>query len=269
MSTTAMNTTLAQPAARGSDVVRQVAVVLATVMTLTVNVLANALPINGQQTGEISDRFPVFFVPAGYVFSIWLVIYIGLVAYTVFQVLPAQRANPRLRAIGWWYVLSGVANSAWIFLWHYNLFVWSVVVMLALLASLAVIYLRLAPARRQVGRAEWWTTNLTFSVYLGWITVATVANVTAALYYVGWNGGFLPPEWWAAAMMIVATALGFILLWRYRDIAYALVLVWAIAGIGVKQSAAPLVAGSAWVLVAVLVAGLLWFGLRRPAESKG
>ena len=240
---------------------------LATVVTVTVNVLANALPINGQRTGEISDRFPVFFVPAGYVFTIWLVIYIGLAAYTVFQALPAQRADPRLRAIGWWYVVSGVANSVWIFLWHYNLFVWSVVVMAALLASLIVVYLRLAPTRRQVTRAEWWTTNVPFSIYLGWITVATVANITAALYYVGWNGGFLPPEWWAAIMMAVATALGIVLLWRYRDIAYVLVLIWAIAGIGVKQSAAPVVAGSAWVLVAILAAALVWIAVRRPVES--
>jgi hypothetical protein len=267
MSINTVNAMQVQPAARGTDVIRQVAVVLATIVTITVNVLANALPINGQRTGEISDRFPVFFVPAGYVFSIWLVIYIGLAAYTVFQALPAQRANPRLQAIGWWYVLSAAANSVWIFLWHYNLFVWSVVVMLALLASLLVVYLRLAPTRRQVARAEWWTTNLPFSVYLGWITVATVANITAALYYVGWNGGFLPPEWWAALMMVVATALGVILLWRYRDFAYALVLVWAIAGIAVKQSAAPVVAGGAWVLVAVLAAALGWFAVRRPAES--
>lgn len=267
MSANAMNPMQVPAAARGADVIRQVAVAVATIVTITVNVLANALPINGQQTGEISDRFPVFFVPAGYVFTIWLVIYIGLVAYTVFQALPSQRANPRLRAIGWWYVLSAAANSVWIFLWHYNLFVWSVLAMLTLLASLVVIYLRLAPARRQVARAEWWTTNLPFSIYLGWITVATVANITVALYYVGWNGGFLLPEWWTALMMAVATALGVILLWRYRDFAYALVLVWAIAGIAVKQSAAALVAGSAWGLVAVLAAALVWFAVRRPARS--
>ena len=100
------------------DIVRQVVNLLATVATITINGLANALPLNGQTTGEISDRFDVYFVPAGYVFSIWGLIYLALSAFAVYQALPAQRENPHLRRIGYLFALSCVANSAWIFLWH-------------------------------------------------------------------------------------------------------------------------------------------------------
>src|SRR5271157_3029988 len=99
------------------DITRQISVVLSVVVTLVVNILADALPINGQNTGQISDRFKVYFVPAGYVFSIWGLIYIGLIVYDIYQALPSQRENPRLQATGWWIVLGGLANSAWIFLW--------------------------------------------------------------------------------------------------------------------------------------------------------
>src|SRR5690349_5674238 len=98
--------------ATSGDLFRQGLVVLTTIVTITVNILANALPINGQNTGEISDRFDVYFVPAGYVFSIWGLIYLLLISYTVYQALPSQRANPVQRSIGYWYVLSGVANTA-------------------------------------------------------------------------------------------------------------------------------------------------------------
>src|SRR5512138_3929929 len=129
------------------DTLRQYANLLSVLLALTVNILASALPLNGQNTGEISDRFKVYFVPAGYVFSIWGLIYIGLIAYAVYQALPSQRENPRLRATGWWIALGGLANSAWIFLWHYNQFPLTLVAMLTLLVTLIVTYLRLGIGR--------------------------------------------------------------------------------------------------------------------------
>ncbi len=170
------------------DIIRQIAVVLSVLVTVIVNILANALPLNGLNTGEISDRFEVYFVPAGYVFSIWGLIYIGLIAYAVFQALPSQRQNPRLRATGWWTVLAGLANSVWIFLWHYEQFPATLAAMLVLLASLIVTYLRLGTGRTTVSPAEKWAVRIPFSIYLGWITVATIANVTSLLDYpeLGW-----------------------------------------------------------------------------------
>ena len=129
------------------DTLRQIITVIAVVATIVVNALANILPFNGQETGAISDRFAIYFVPAGYVFSIWGLIYLGLIAYAIFQALPAQRENPRLRSIGGLFLLSSVANIAWIFLWHYEVFAATLPVMLVLLGSLIAIYLRLGTGR--------------------------------------------------------------------------------------------------------------------------
>src|SRR4030067_3239189 len=125
------------------DFVRQTIVVLTVAATIIVNILANALPLNNLNTGEISDRFKVSFVPAGYVFSIWGLIYIGLIAYAIFQALPSQRKNPRLRQTGYLVAASGLANIVWLFLWHYEQFPLTLVAMLALLGFLIVTYLRL------------------------------------------------------------------------------------------------------------------------------
>ena len=269
MSANTISTQTPQTQTATGDYFRQFAVIVVTLATIAINGLATGLPLNGQSTGEISDRFPSLFTPAGYVFSIWGVIYLGLLAYMVYQALPSQRANPRLRSIGWLYVVSGIANSVWIFLWHYNQFAWSLVVMLVLLASLIGIYLRLSPFTRRVGAAERWTTHIPFSIYLGWITVATVANVATVLLDWNWTGGPLSPALWAILMIAVATVLGLIFTLREVNPAYVFVLVWAFAGIAVKQSATPAVAwtaiAAAILLVVAIVAG--WLRSRRAGQS--
>ncbi|NLE76648.1 MAG: tryptophan-rich sensory protein [Chloroflexi bacterium] len=235
------------------DTWRQLYVVLATVVTIVINTLANALPINGLNTGEISDRFAIFFVPAGYVFSIWGLIYLALIGYTVYQALPSQRENPRLRRIGIPYALSAAANSLWVLLWHYEQFILTVPVMLALLALLITIYLRLKVSRVAVPPAERWLVHATFGIYLGWISVATVANVSQTLFFLGWGGLGIAPQVWAAILLVVATVLGALMLWLRRDVPYALVLVWAFIGIALKHwSASTLVGGVAWVAAAAV-----------------
>ncbi|HQK15477.1 MAG TPA: tryptophan-rich sensory protein [Anaerolineae bacterium] len=244
---------------------RQMAVILTLVVTLVVNVLANSLPLNGLTTGEISDSFQVYFVPAGYVFSIWGVIYIGLIAYAIFQALPSQRENPRLRATGWWIALGGLANSAWIFLWHYQQFPLTVIAMLVLLATLIITYLRLGTGHTKVSTAETWAVRVPFSIYLGWITVATVANITDLLYYWNWNGFGIAPEVWMGIMLVAVLVIATLMAFTRRDVAYALVLLWALAGIGVKHAAVAAVAIPTWIvfgLVALtLIAAFFW---RRP-----
>ena len=246
-----------------NHLIRQWINVLAVFLTITVNVLANALPLNGLNTGEISDRFQVFFVPAGYVFSIWGLIYLGLVAYAVFQALPAQRDNPRLRSIDGFFVLSSMANVVWIFLWHYEYFVWTLVAMLTLLLSLIAIYLRLDIGRRKVSVQERWLVHLPFSVYLGWITVATIANITSVLDYLNWSGWGIIPVVWTVIMLAAALVIAGIVAWQRSDFAYLLVLVWAFIGIAVKQAGAPVVPVAAGISAAVVVlfiilAGFMW-----------
>ena len=123
------------------DIFRQLAVIITTVFTLIVNGLANALPLNGRGTGEISDSFNVIFVPAGYVFSIWGVIYLGLLAYSIYHSLPSQRTNPLLRKTGWLVALSSIFNGAWIFFWHYGQYTLTIFIMLGLLVTLAINFI--------------------------------------------------------------------------------------------------------------------------------
>jgi hypothetical protein len=238
------------------DIFRQFIVIVSTAAVISLNILANALPLNGLNTGEISDRFEVYFVPAGYVFSIWGLIYIGLLAYTVYQALPSQRENPSLRRIGYWYVLSCVANIVWLFLWHYEVFSLTLVAMLGLLASLIVIYLRLGVGQAAVSTTERWTVHVPFSIYLGWITVATIANVTQTLDFFNWGGWGISPESWLVIMLAAAVAITAAVLYTRRDIAYALVIVWAVVGIAVKFPQVTAVSLAAWIaagLVAVLI----------------
>jgi hypothetical protein len=241
--------------ATGGDYLRQFAVIFVTLLTISVNGLANGLPINGIQTGQISDKYFTLFTPAGYVFAIWGVIYLGTLAYMVYQALPSQRTNPRLRAIGWWYVFGNLANTIWIFFWHYEQMLVTVGLIVILLVSLVMAYLRLAPARQVPGlvsRGEWWTTHLTFSIYTAWVTVATVANVATYLVSIGWDGGFLSPAVWTVILLLVATGIGLLFLARWRDVAYVAVLVWAFIGIAVNHSEVTLVSWTAAALAAVL-----------------
>lgn len=248
------------------NLVRQITVVVAVVATIAVNVLANALPINGLTTGDISDQFTVYFVPAGYVFSIWGLIYLGLIAYAVYQALPAQRDNVRLRSIDAPFLLSSLANIAWIFLWHYERFVLSVAMMVVLLASLIAIYLRLDIGRGEPPAAERWLVYLPFSVYLGWITVATIANATTVLSFVGWNGWGLSDEAWLVIMLAVAVVVAILMTLTRADIAYLLVLAWAFAGIAIKHADNGIVSTASWVATAVVLILVLVSILRRRRE---
>lgn len=249
------------------DTLRQIITVIGVLATIAVNGLANALPLNGQQTGEVSNRFPIYFVPAGYVFAIWGVIYLGLLAYAVYQAQPAQRENPRLRSIGGLFGLASVANIAWIFLWHYEAFPATLVVMGALLVSLIAIYLRLGIGRTQAARAETWMVRVPFSVYLGWITVATVANASQLFYSLGWNGGAIGPQAWAVILLAVAVAVGLLMTITRRDAGYLLVLAWAFIGIALKHAGAPLVSISAWVATGAVAVLVIWSLLSRRTAA--
>jgi hypothetical protein len=245
------------------DAIRRFANLVGMLAALSVNVLASALPLNGQNTGEISDLFKVFFVPAGYVFSIWGLIYIGWIAFVVYQFRPAQKQNPRLRSLGYVFALSCVFNAAWLFCWHYHRFGLSVLVMLILLSLLIAAYLRLNIARLAVSSAEKWSVDIPFSVYLGWITVATVANISDYLYFVHWDGFGIAPELWAVIMLIVTSFLGLAMALTRKDSGYLFVLVWASIGIAVKQSAVSLVANAAWAAALFAFALALWTIVQR------
>lgn len=221
---------------KGKLVMLQGANILTFVLTVLVNGLANTGALNGKTTGEISDLYPTLITPAGYVFSIWGVIYTLLLVFVVFQALPRQREKPFLQEISFLFVLSGLLNVLWLFLWHYDQIALSVLLMFALLATLIAIYLRLQIGRSTLPLKEKLCVHLPFSVYLGWITVATIANVATALTAINWDGFGISNDTWAVLVIIVALAITLTVIITRRDVAYSLVLIWALVGIIAKQT---------------------------------
>jgi hypothetical protein len=233
---------------------------------LVVNTLASTIGINGSLTGALSDGIPNLFVPSGLTFSIWGVIYLFLLLFIIWQF--RKTAIPALGRVGWLFVLSSAANIGWLLLWHFHLVALSMAAMLALLASLIAVYVRLGIGREpRPSAAERWFTRVPFSVYLGWITVATIANATATLVTAGWNGFGLAPEVWTVIVMAVAALIASAILLTRRDAAYALVVAWALAGIALKRSAdasqaSGAVEAAAIVCGAVVVVGIAALAVR-------
>ena len=212
---------------------------LAFLGTVVVNALANILPINGITTGELSDLYPNLFVPAGLTFAIWGVIYILLAIFVIYQFVPSVRRDTRkvefVQKIGPLFFISSLANIGWIFAWHYQILPLSLVFMLILLGCLMAIYLRLHVGKSQATRTEKYLVHLPFSVYLGWITIATIANVTALVVDINWNTFGLGEQFWAVAVIIVGIAIALSILFTRKDIYYCLVIDWALLGILLKR----------------------------------
>lgn len=227
-------------------------------ITIVVNMLAVLLPLNGKSTASISDQFQVYFVPANYVFSIWSLIYLGLIGFTIYQFVLKPAQYKIVKEIAPAVILTGVFNSIWLFMWHYEYFAWTLPLMLALLVSLIFIVVKLQKIKESdKPRFFDLLIKLPFSIYIGWITVATVANATDVLYLLQFNGFGLQPQLWAAIMMLIAGALGLIGIKKNGDFAYAAVIVWAVTGIGVKFSNEFIITTAAIVVACFLLIGAL------------
>ncbi|MCG8349672.1 MAG: tryptophan-rich sensory protein [Chloroflexales bacterium] len=244
------------------DIIRQVTTLIAIIATITINILANDLPLNGQTAAELSARYPVPITPPGYAFSIWSLIFIGLISFAVYQALPAQRANPRLRRAGYLVVLSCIANCSWIFLWHYNFVNLSLVAMIGILLTLIAIYLRLETGRTTVSLAEGWLVRAPFSIYLGWVSLAAIVNTAVVLYNLNWNGWGISDAVWTAIMLAVGAVLAMVVMLRRADIAYGLVFVWAFVGIAVKNAASPTIVFAAGLFALLVGLVALWQVIR-------
>jgi len=217
------------------------------IMVVIVNALANLNLINNKSTADISDRYDSLFVPAAFTFAIWGLIYLALLAFIVFQLwlafskghVPAlELFMERLR--GWW-LISCMANSCWLFAWHYELLPLSILLMIALLVCLLAIHLNfnIALPHLPVTRAERLFVHIPFSLYLGWICIATVANIAAFLVYLGWDGMNIPGT---IFLIVLCTAAATLLIIRRHNIVVGLVTLWALSGIIVKRQS---VGGSA------------------------
>ncbi|ADV68323.1 hypothetical protein [Deinococcus maricopensis] len=249
-----------------SGLLRQWTLLASAVATIVMNALANALPLFGRNTGEISDDLPNAFTPTGATFAVWGVIFLGLLVFAVYQALPAQR-GARYDQLCWPFLLGCALNVTWLLAWHSLHLGWSVVVMLALLADLVWLYVTLD--RLALRGAERWALGVPGSLYLAWITVATVANITAYLVSVdapaallGWSA-----PTWSAALVVVASLVGAWLLARRRDVPFALVLLWAFYGVYAARPEVTTVLIGVIVAVGVLGVGAV-AGARRPRAAR-
>ena len=255
-------------------------VVFTYVAMIAVNVLANALPINGRTTGAISDAYQNLFAPAGLTFAIWGVIYLLLGAHVLYQLglfhspddkggAGDSRRVALLERVGVLFSLSSLANVAWILSWHYVLILLSTLLLTTMLVLLVLITRTILAA--DLSPRDRVLVRLPFSVYFGWLTVATIANITVWLVSIGWDGFGIPESIWAVAIIAVGAIIGTAVIVRDFDIAYGLVLVWAYLGIWIKHTSAtgfngayPAVIATALVgIAALLVAGVVTILRRR------
>lgn len=194
---------------------------------LVMNALATTLPLNGQSTNEISDRYDTLFAPIGFTFAIWGIIYLTLGVYTVVQLVAD---NALIREITPWFIASNLLNGVWIIAWHYELLWLAAIIIVALLLTLMKINTRTTKQRPELGSTL--TIRMPFAIYFGWVTVATVANISALLVQAGLGDGFwLSAEGWTIVILVVAALIGIVTSWVNTSPAYVGVFVWAYWGI--------------------------------------
>ena len=212
---------------------------LSFVSIVIVNYLAVTLPLNNKTTGVLSDQYPNLFVPVGLTFSIWGIIYLLLGIFIVYQLVYAFKKDTQnssfLEKIGILFFVSCLANFTWIFAWHFEMVPLSLFIMLILLVSLIVIYQKLNIGRSEASKSEKYLVHLPFSVYLGWITIATIANTTALLVNLNWNRLGLSEPFWTIVVIIIGLVISLMMLFYRKDIFYSLVVDWALLGILIKR----------------------------------
>ncbi|RAZ66036.1 tryptophan-rich sensory protein [Planococcus maitriensis] len=241
--------------------IRVLLMTLAFIAVVTMNALANILPFNGQTTGEISDRVPVLFTPAGYAFSIWSVIYILLAIWIIGFWLRLKKGVHPSAKVSLYFILSTIFNITWLLCWHYEFFIWSIAAMIAYLLSLIALYLEYGNGERG------FTQRLPVSVNLGWISVATIANISYVLTFYNWSGWGLSDQLWTVIMLTVATALALHIRFHHSDIPLTLVFIWAFVAIAVRHGMDEmLVSTAALFLSGVLLTGILLIK-KKPAKT--
>ncbi len=239
---------------------------LAYVGVLVMNALAGSGRLSGRSVGALAEAYPNYFLPAGWTFSIWSLIYLGLGAFVVYQALPGRRHDPVVGAIGWAWVANAALNVGWITTFSFGLFLPALLIMVALLANLVVIGERIGAHRRSLGAAPRILVAYPFMLYLGWISVALIANVFHYAHVVEWSGFGVPGVVWSPIMMGVAVLLGVFLTVHRGAWIVPLVVAWALVGIRARHVDVGAVAEPALVLTVLALLSVplgLWWRKRR------
>lgn len=233
----------------------QIASALAFAAVLAVNFLAATGRINDTDTGAISDRYLTQLTPAGYAFTIWSLIYVGLAAFAVYQALPVNSDRDPLGRIRFLFLVSCAANAGWLVSWHYDLIPLSLVFMLALLVSLLFI----SDASSEFSDTkDILFISAPFNLYFGWVTVAAIVNVTIALVATGTEPMDRTGSLLGATLILTSAAIGTFVRFRLNAFLYPIAIAWGVTAIAIEQSGnTPIVAASA-VAVIVLLFGALW-----------
>lgn len=240
--------------------IKIIPLIISLIATIIVNALANTLPINEHTTGEISNRLPALFTPASYVFLIWFVIYL-LLAGWIWNIIKENKQGEKIsttRVI--LFVTSSILNILWILLWHYELFLLSLIDIVALLITLYLLY------KTYSANEGNWLRRLPISIYLGWIFVATFANFDYYLTYIEFGGWGITKSLWAVIYMTIATAIAMHLRYHDNDPALVLVFIWAFIGIAFRHMFDELlITAASLFLSGVLVVGILFV---KKSEAK-
>ncbi|AQU78650.1 MULTISPECIES: TspO/MBR family protein [Planococcus] len=232
--------------------IRILLMTISFIAVVVMNTLANTLPLNDQTTGDVSNRLLVLFTPAGYVFSIWSIIYLLLAVWIVAFWIRLRKGQTPSHKITLFFVLSCLFNISWLLLWHYEFFAWSIVAMLGYLIALIALYLQYGNSERS------FTERLPISINMGWISVATIANISFVLTFYNWSGWGLSDQLWTVIMLTVATAIALHIRFHHMDIPFALVFIWAFIGIAVKHGTDEmLVTTASLFLSGVILTGIL------------
>ncbi|MFX1562492.1 MAG: hypothetical protein ACFFDP_04210 [Promethearchaeota archaeon] len=247
---------------RINPIVFQITNVLAVIIALVLNSLVNIIALFGVTTGQVSDAYPSLFTPANYVFSIWGVIYVTAVIFAIYQARGSQRDAAYLPEVNFLYLAGSLLNVAWLVIWHYSysqplFLIYTVLLMVLLLVSLLAIYHRLGIGVKDLTRNQRLAVNLHISLYLGWICLATIANLASTLNV------FVPgipidvQVLWTVLVIVVVIVLTLLMLYLRRDIVFSIVVIWAAIGIAYKQLAIPLITGAALATILITVIAII------------
>ena len=246
------------------------------IIMIAVNILANVLPINGVTTAEVANSYQNLFTPAPITFAIWGVIYLLLAAFVVYQfgALKGKRHRGELiNNIGIFFAVSSFANAAWIFAWHYKNIAASLVIMIIILLSLMIAYTRINSF--ELTKRDKAFVRFPFSVYFGWITIATIANITVWLVSIGWSGWGLSDQTWTIIVIALGMIIALTTMITSNDIAYGLVIIWAYIGILIKQlspsgfnSEYTGIIIAAAVSILILTVAIIYILYKRKAHSR-
>jgi hypothetical protein len=237
------------------DILRQVTTLVAIFSTIAINTISNFFPSDGVDMASLSDILftSVQILPANYAFAIWGLIYLGLISFGIYQVLPSQRHNPSLQRSGYLLVIACISQCAWIYLFLARQFPLSAIAMLGILLPLIIMYQRLRNDVQTISQPERWFIRIPISIYLGWITAAFVVNVSLALYSLNWDGWQVAAPIWTILMIMVATAIASLIIIRYQDYAYTVVIIWTLIAIAIRQVDIPQITVTAVVMAIALV----------------